>query len=148
MVSPDSSRDAGSAGVDRRTALTGAGVAATALTLAACSSNTSSAPTASAAPAQQQGPAGALTQTGAVPVGGGVIVGDTVITQPTAGTYQGFSSTCPHLGCKVNQVSGGLILCPCHGSEFRLDGSVARGPAERGLDPHPVRVEGSQIVSA
>jgi Rieske Fe-S protein len=83
-----------------------------------------------------------------VPVGGGVIAGDTVVTQPAAGTFEGFSTTCPHLGCKVNQVVNGLIQCPCHGSEFHLDGSVARGPASRPLDPRPVKVSGDSIVQA
>ncbi|MGF6885821.1 Rieske Fe-S protein [Nocardia sp. GAS34] len=141
--------------VDRRTALAGAGVTAAALTLAAaCSSNDSSAPAASSAtvaPAASGAPAapsGALVSTAQVPVGGGVIVGDTVVTQPTAGTFEGFSTTCTHAGCKVNQVVNGLIQCPCHGSEFHLDGSVARGPASRPLDAHPVKVSGDSVIRA
>lgn len=140
--------------VDRRTALAGAGVTAAALTLAAaCSSNDSpssaapvpASPVASRAPAA---PAGALVRTADVPVGGGVIVGDTVVTQPTAGAFQGYSTTCTHAGCQVNKVDNGLIMCPCHGSEYHLDGTVARGPAPRPLDSHPVRVSGDSVVRA
>ncbi len=134
--------------VDRRTVMAGVGITAAALTLtAACSSNDSSTAVASAAP-PPGAPAGQLARTSDVPVGGGVIVGDTVITQPTAGKFEGFSSTCTHAGCKVNQVVGGLIECPCHGSRFRLDGTVAQGPAPRPLDPHPVKVQGGAIVNA
>jgi Rieske Fe-S protein len=136
--------------IDRRTALAGAGATAAALTLAAaCSSGSSSSPTAApsaAAPAGAGGPTGQLARTADVPVGGGVIVGDTVVTQPTAGTFEGFSSTCTHAGCKVNQVTNGLIECPCHGSRFHLDGTVAVGPAPRPLDPHPIKVQGDSIV--
>ncbi|MFJ4651786.1 ubiquinol-cytochrome c reductase iron-sulfur subunit [Nocardia sp. NPDC088792] len=134
--------------LDRRTALAATGVAATALTVVACSSNSSAPAAASANPAQdkKQDPAD-LAAVSDVPVGGGIIVGDTVITQPVAGTFDGFSSTCTHLGCKVNAIADGLIKCPCHGSEYRLDGTVAQGPAARSLDSKPVKVSGDRIVS-
>ncbi|NNH73062.1 Rieske (2Fe-2S) protein [Nocardia uniformis] len=131
--------------VDRRTALAGAGAAATALTLAACSSYGGSESSPAAA---EPNPGAELAKTADVPVGGGVISGDTVITQPTAGTFQGFSSTCTHLGCKVNEVVDGLIKCPCHKSDFRLDGTVANGPAARPLDGRSIRVEGDHVVSS
>ncbi|WP_405484400.1 ubiquinol-cytochrome c reductase iron-sulfur subunit [Nocardia sp. NBC_00511] len=136
--------------IDRRTALAGTAVAATALAVVGCSS-TSSQPAAEAAPnpapaKKQDGDELAYTKD--VPVGGGVIAGDTVITQPAAGTFQGFSSTCTHLGCKVNSVADGLIKCPCHGSTFNLDGTVAGGPAPRALDSRAIRVDGDKIVPA
>jgi cytochrome b6-f complex iron-sulfur subunit len=46
-----------------------------------------------------------------------------------------FSSTCPHLGCRINRVEGNEIVCPCHGSRFNTRGEVLRGPARRGLQP-------------
>ncbi|WP_458688292.1 Rieske (2Fe-2S) protein, partial [Nocardia tengchongensis] len=58
-----------------------------------------------------------LAGTADVPVGGGVILGDTVVTQPNAGNFLAFSSVCPHQGCAVNAISGGVINCPCHGSQ-------------------------------
>ncbi|MTE12434.1 Rieske 2Fe-2S domain-containing protein [Nocardia sp. CT2-14] len=140
--------------MDRRTALATTAVAATALTVAGCSSTSnqpaSAAPDTTPAkhdsnPAKKQD---VLANTGDVPVGGGVITGDTVITQPTAGSFEAFSSTCTHLGCKVNAVTDGLIKCPCHGSTFHLDGTVASGPAPRALDSKAIRVDGDQIVSA
>jgi nitrite reductase/ring-hydroxylating ferredoxin subunit len=44
-----------------------------------------------------------------------------------------FAARCTHLGCRISQVADGLIACPCHGSKFRPDGSVASGPATRPL---------------
>lgn len=144
-----SQHDSATGPLDRRTALAGAGVTAAALTLAAaCSSNSSSSSgtSSSAAATSAGGAAAPLTSTSDVPVGGGLIVGDTVVTQPTAGTFAGFSTTCTHAGCKVNKVVDGLIECPCHGSKFRLDGTVEHGPATRPLAAHPVKVEGTNIV--
>jgi nitrite reductase/ring-hydroxylating ferredoxin subunit/uncharacterized membrane protein len=44
---------------------------------------------------------------------------------------------CSHRGCSLSEGSfeNDLVTCPCHGSRFRLDGSVARGPA---TSPQPV----------
>ncbi|GAB2509427.1 hypothetical protein GCM10027167_08670 [Nocardia heshunensis] len=92
-------------------------------------------------------PDNALARTGDIPVGGGVIVGNTVVTQPNAGNYIGLSVICTHLGCAVNDISGGTINCPCHGSKFNLDGSVAAGPASRPLDGRDVSVQGDWVVS-
>ena len=42
--------------------------------------------------------------------------------------------TCTHQQCNVAYDNGrGLLVCPCHGSEYRLDGSVKQGPAPRPL---------------
>jgi nitrite reductase/ring-hydroxylating ferredoxin subunit len=48
-----------------------------------------------------------------------------------------FSARCTHLGCRITRVSDGLLVCPCHGSKFRADGSVAAGPAARPLERLP-----------
>ncbi len=92
-------------------------------------------------------PDNALARTSEIPVGGGLIVGNTVVTQPNAGNYVGLSVICTHLGCAVNEISGGTINCPCHGSKFNLDGSVATGPATRSLDGREVSVQGDWVVS-
>ena len=81
-----------------------------------------------------------------MPVGSGVIVGEVVLTQPSAGDFKGFSAICTHAGCTVNKVADGTIDCPCHGSKFNLDGSVAKGPATKPLEPAAVSVQGDSIV--
>ncbi|GEL26837.1 hypothetical protein PSU4_57910 [Pseudonocardia sulfidoxydans NBRC 16205] len=91
---------------------------------------------------------GALGPATDVPVGGAKIYGDqgVVVTQPTAGTYTGFSTRCPHQGCQVNEIQGASIVCPCHGSTFALDGAVEKGPARTGLTTKAVTVANGQIV--
>ncbi|MDX8407653.1 MAG: ubiquinol-cytochrome c reductase iron-sulfur subunit [Mariprofundaceae bacterium] len=57
-----------------------------------------------------------------------------------------FSPKCPHLGCNVHWSSDDHeFLCPCHGSRFALDGHVTDGPAPRGLDTLPVRMNENQL---
>ncbi|MEV6770114.1 Rieske (2Fe-2S) protein [Nocardia sp. NPDC051030] len=96
---------------------------------------------------EQGAPENALARTSDVPVGSGLIVGNTVVTQPNSGNFVGLSVVCTHLGCAVNDISGGTINCPCHGSKFNLDGSVAAGPATRSLDSREVTVQGDWVVS-
>ena len=46
------------------------------------------------------------------------------------GTLRAFAITCPHLGCSYAFDDGKQhFVCPCHGSEFALDGRVLHGPA-------------------
>ncbi len=48
------------------------------------------------------------------------------------------SRTCPHLGCKVRlDQTAQRFICPCHGSQFSLDGKYLRGPAKKDLKHLP-----------
>ena len=84
-----------------------------------------------------------------VPVGGGAVLAAdrVVVTQPEAGTYKAFDSTCPHQGCAVSMVTEQGIICPCHGSVFdATTGERRSGPAERGLTPRSVTVKGDELT--
>ncbi|MGQ4599851.1 Rieske 2Fe-2S domain-containing protein [Nocardia sp. R6R-6] len=137
----------------RNVVIAGAGAAAAALALAACTTEAKDNATPGTNPAPDGRPAAAsqpatvLAKTTDIPVGGGVVLGDTVVTQPSAGAFVGLSSICTHAGCKVVEVSGGTINCPCHGSRFGLDGSVANGPAADPLARKSIRVEGDSIIA-
>jgi len=43
------------------------------------------------------------------------------------------SSQCTHAGCEVNLPADGKIVCPCHNSQFNLQGNVLSGPASEPL---------------
>src|SRR6185312_9519340 len=98
-------------------------------------------PTASGSAGTKLGPASD------VPVGGGAVFEnlEVVVTQPVAGRFVGLTAVCTHTGCIVDKVADGLIECPCHGSRYRLDGTVARGPAPRALPGRPVTVVDGSI---
>ncbi|CAO5253354.1 Rieske (2Fe-2S) protein [Frankia sp. AgKG'84/4] len=116
---------------------------------ASTSSDASSAPASAAATTAAGSSGTVLGATSQVPVGGGMIFSSekVVVTQPTAGTFKAFSSTCTHQGCQVNAVADGQIKCPCHGSRFSAtDGSVVGGPAPRPLPAANVSVQGTNLV--
>lgn len=61
-------------------------------------------------------------------------------------TIVAFNTTCPHLGCFVSARADASYYCPCHKSEFNVDGS--RGAvcvAPRGLDRLETRVVENEI---
>jgi Rieske Fe-S protein len=90
-----------------------------------------------------------LGTTSSIPVGGGRVFPDqlVVVTQPTAGAFKAFTAVCTHMGCTVNQVNNGLIICPCHGSQYSItDGSVKQGPAPSPLAAKPITVANDQIT--
>ncbi|MER6206065.1 MULTISPECIES: Rieske (2Fe-2S) protein [unclassified Streptomyces] len=147
----------------RRTALAAVGAAGLAVALTACSSDddsssgsssskdTSGSGTAGSSTAQGDAGGTELAKTSDIPEGGGKIFASkgVVVTQPTAGTYKAFSSKCTHQGCAVSSISGGAIVCPCHGSEFSVtDGSVKKGPATQGLPAEQISVSGDSITLA
>lgn len=51
---------------------------------------------------------------------------------------------CTHRGCEVS-VGGASITCPCHGSEFTLDGAVIEGPAMDSLVTYKTEVKNETI---
>jgi Rieske Fe-S protein len=143
--------------VPRQKVIVGAGLGLVAAALAACTTYgkkpeasgdtaTTAAPATGGPGAPVPAPANALAKTADVPVGSGVIIDDTVVTQASAGVFKGFSSTCTHAGCTVAEVADGTINCPCHGSKFNLDGTVANGPATKPLEAKTVTVQGDSIV--
>jgi Rieske Fe-S protein len=148
--------------VTRRVVVAGGCGLAAAAALTACAGYDASGPVTAAAPSaapnEAAGTAGgtaagaaAVAAVADVPVGGGIVLAaqDLVVTQPVAGTFKGFSATCTHQGCKVNEVAGGTINCPCHGSKFAVgDGAPTAGPAKKPLPEKPVTVEGTSVVLA
>ena len=143
--------------ISRRRALLSTGIAVAAGTIAGCATygkppaaQPSGTPDSgiAAVPESAGAPVQAIANTGDVPVGSAVIVDDVVITQPQRGEFKAFSAVCTHAGCNVAEVLGASINCPCHGSSFNLDGTVAKGPAKRPLDAKGIVVQGDSIALA
>ncbi len=69
------------------------------------------------------------------------------------GYFYTLSTVCTHLGCnlewKATGVPGhpeGIIMCPCHGSQFNKTGDVIRGPAPRSLDRYKMYLEDDKLI--
>jgi Rieske Fe-S protein len=150
----------------RRTVVTAVGAAGLAVALTACGSGDDDSSAADASTGggtgggdsatkdsgSGSGSGGAeLAKTSDIPEGGGKVFGDqgVVVTQPSAGEFKAFSSKCTHQGCAVSSISDGVIVCPCHNSQFSAsDGSVKKGPATQPLAAAKITVDGESIKLA
>ena len=71
------------------------------------------------------------------------IAGDAVVNRHADGRLQAWSARCTHLGCRLDRVIDGVVVCPCHGSRFDDQGRVVNGPASKALQPLEVRAAAS-----
>ncbi len=134
--------------VRRRSVLLGAGTVGVAAA-AGCGSSGSGNGGGTADRGVASAGASLVADTTDIPVGGGKIFADQkiVVTQPTAGAFKAFTAICTHQGCTLGSVASGLIMCPCHGSEYSIvDGSVKRGPAPSPLAAKQLTVVGTKIT--
>ena len=67
-----------------------------------------------------------------VPIGLSVVESAIVYREP-GGAIHAYSGRCTHLGCRIDRVIGDEAVCPCHGSRYKWDGTMASGPATRPL---------------
>jgi Rieske Fe-S protein len=57
-----------------------------------------------------------------------------------------FGPQCTHLACAYHwETSQNKFVCPCHGSEFSIDGKVLMGPAARPLDQYQTKIENNRL---
>jgi cytochrome b6-f complex iron-sulfur subunit len=64
----------------------------------------------------------------------------------SSGALVALYQKCPHLGCRVPFCeSSGRFECPCHGSKYNIRGEYIEGPAPRGMDRFPIKIDGGQV---
>ena len=55
--------------------------------------------------------------------------GTPILIRRGAEGFEAFSSTCPHLGCRVHwEAADGVFFCPCHRGVFDVGGEAVAGP--------------------
>jgi Rieske Fe-S protein len=69
------------------------------------------------------------------------VVGEAVVHRGPDGTVRAYAARCTHLGCRLDRVVEGEIVCACHGSRFAADGRATRGPARQPLAPLRVNAD-------
>jgi nitrite reductase/ring-hydroxylating ferredoxin subunit/uncharacterized membrane protein len=64
-----------------------------------------------------------------------------------AGRVHALADRCTHRGCSLHEgrLSEDKITCPCHGSTFRLDGALVRGPATASQPVFEVRSRAGKV---
>lgn len=76
------------------------------------------------------------------PVGSVLVIGNSQSKNLVA-----VNPTCTHMGCTVEWLAEEKIfLCPCHASEFKLNGNMQTGPATKPLSNYEVKIEGDLVV--
>jgi nitrite reductase/ring-hydroxylating ferredoxin subunit/uncharacterized membrane protein len=73
--------------------------------------------------------------------------GVTVLLVRKEGRLYGLIDRCSHRGCSLHEgeLKDDAVVCPCHGSTFRLDGSIVKGPATSPQPALQVRVENGKV---
>jgi len=73
--------------------------------------------------------------------------GKLIVVRTSATSAAALSPYCTHQGCTVGyRSSNQLLLCPCHGAEFSLNGAVITGPTNTPLPTYPTTVSGNFII--
>lgn len=78
------------------------------------------------------------------------IDGTKVNVANSSGHLYAFDDTCTHTGCSLarGELDGTTVTCGCHGSQFDVaSGDVLRGPAQRPVRSHAVKVEGEALLA-
>jgi nitrite reductase/ring-hydroxylating ferredoxin subunit len=72
---------------------------------------------------------------------------DVLLIRDTAETVRAFNPVCTHQQCLVAyKPSAGKIECPCHGSQYTLDGKVLNGPAPAALQVYPATLLEGRVI--
>ena len=71
------------------------------------------------------------------------VSGAAIVHRGGDGTVQAWAARCTHLGCRLDRIVDGVVVCPCHGSRFDAEGRVLAGPATRPLQPLRVSADAS-----
>lgn len=75
-----------------------------------------------------------------------VLGNDLIAVHLKQGQVRVFSSTCTHLGCRIEwDATQGNFLCPCHQGRFDPDGRVIAGPPPEPLPAFPLRLDGDKL---
>ncbi|MBW4427661.1 MAG: Rieske (2Fe-2S) protein [Nostoc desertorum CM1-VF14] len=113
------------------------------IAIAACSSGTNSA----SGDWQTVGTSAELDKTGQLLVKNSSAGPVLVVGKSKSENLAAVNPSCPHSGCTVGwKADAKKLVCPCHGSEFGIDGKVQRGPATEALKTYAVKIEGDSVV--
>ncbi|HUP32463.1 MAG TPA: Rieske (2Fe-2S) protein [Gaiellaceae bacterium] len=70
-----------------------------------------------------------------------------VLLARTGERVYALADRCSHRGCSLRggELADDTVICPCHGSTFRLDGSIVKGPATSPQPAFDVRMRDGHV---
>lgn len=72
-------------------------------------------------------------------------LGNFLLARTSQEAFTALTAMCTHEGNTVTNFTGSQFVCPVHGSQFNLSGTVAQGPATRPLTTYPTTVSGGSV---
>lgn len=70
-----------------------------------------------------------------------------LLVRDGAASVRAFNPICTHRQCVVAySANDRKIKCPCHGSQFDLEGRAIHGPASRPLQTYAAELAGEQVI--
>ena len=93
-----------------------------------------------------------VAETKEVAPGTGMVVdadGRSIALFNVAGTFHAIDNTCTHEGGPLGEgeLSGEVVACPWHGTEFNVKTGEALGPlTDEGVRSLPLKVQGSDVL--
>ena len=75
------------------------------------------------------------------------VEGHSIVIARTDKDITALSARCSHRQCNMPPTPANKILtCPCHGSQFNMDGSVAKGPATVAVPNFAIRLKADGFI--
>jgi cytochrome b6-f complex iron-sulfur subunit len=115
--------------------------------IAACSSKETKQNTSESQEWQEIGKSSQLDQNGKL-LAKNTSVGEVLVVKSSlTNNLIAVKPICTHAGCTVEWKSDtDKFVCPCHGSEFGIDGKVQTAPATTPLETYAVKIEGDAVL--
>jgi nitrite reductase/ring-hydroxylating ferredoxin subunit/uncharacterized membrane protein len=75
------------------------------------------------------------------------VAGVGILLVRSEGRIHAMADRCNHRGCSLSDgdVRDGAVVCPCHGSAFRFDGTLVKGPATASQPRFEVRAANGRV---
>jgi len=76
------------------------------------------------------------------------VEGQPIFLARQANEIYALNNKCTHKACAVNPLrrKKGVMQCPCHNAEYDIQGNVTKGPAEKPLARHALRLNADGII--
>jgi cytochrome b6-f complex iron-sulfur subunit len=72
--------------------------------------------------------------------------GSLLVACTAQSTFTALAAVCTHQGCTINGYSNQVYTCPCHGSQFGVNGNVVSGPAATALRTFQTQFANNQLT--